>query len=128
MHECEDDSDCRSQYECVAPEDRGALLVDTEPLEPKVCFARISTPGPRCECGDGVCEKACEDDQRCPIDCEQPPGVCLPGLDQEPWTPYDPGAGGAGGEGGSGGEGGATGGGGAGGAVGTGGAGGAGGG
>jgi len=123
MKECADDDDCRNGYECVAPTDRDALIVDTEPLEQKVCMAKGTQPSAPCACGDGVCAAACgETEASCAADC--PAGVCLPNEDQTPWTPYDPGAGGAGGEGGAGGAGGMDGAGGAGGEGGAGGAGG----
>lgn len=35
---CEDDSDCRSGYECVAPSERSALIVDDD-RSAKVCLA-----------------------------------------------------------------------------------------
>src|SRR5262245_44066434 len=39
MLDCEDDDDCRDGYECVAPTDRAALIVDAEPIGDKVCMA-----------------------------------------------------------------------------------------
>ena len=82
MHECEDHDDCRDDYECVGPETRGALIVDTDPLEPKVCMAKVTVQQPT---------------------LPEIPQVCFPQEDQPNWTPYEPGSGGAGGEGGAGG-------------------------
>jgi uncharacterized membrane protein YgcG len=102
MAECEDDDDCREGYECIAPAERNARIVDLEPIEPKVCIVKKAVTA-KLETQAGV--------------CDSPPEI-------SPWTPYTPGVGGAGGGGGAGGAGGA---GGVGGASGVGGAGGAGG-
>lgn len=69
---CEEDDDCRSGYECVAPSERAAFVVDTD-RSTKVCLAIqsgavASTPA-------------------------TPPEACLPAEDYD----LDGGAGGAGG-------------------------------
>ena len=39
---CEDNSDCRSDYVCIRPDDRDAFVVDDD-RSVKVCLARLST-------------------------------------------------------------------------------------
>jgi hypothetical protein len=45
---CESDSDCRAEYACISPAERGAAIVDAEPSQQKVCLPRYSgaTPSP----------------------------------------------------------------------------------
>jgi hypothetical protein len=100
MRTCSDEGDCRPGYECVAPQDRAARLVDKGTEDPeslKICLA-VSAP-PQVPVGGT-------------------PGVCSPGT-APPLVPYKPpptnassgtGAGGMGqgGAGGQGGKGGAT--------------------
>ncbi|WP_438025098.1 hypothetical protein [Sorangium sp. So ce233] len=130
MATCDEDEDCRGGYACVplrdvreaaaiAPGERNAVIVDTEPEGWKACLplpsSSPSAPG----------EPS--------ADAESTPGICGAATEQPEWTPYTPGSSGtggggsgAGGEGGAEGEGGAGGGsGGAGGSEGDGGAGGA---
>ncbi|MEZ4439114.1 MAG: hypothetical protein R3B72_08495 [Polyangiaceae bacterium] len=106
MRKCGGEGDCRPGYECVAPIERAARVVDTEtdadtPQEQKICLAIGSAPQVPSE----------------------PPSACYPNTPHELPPPYQgTGEGGMGGSGGAGGMGGMGGAGGAG----TGGAGGAG--
>ncbi len=88
---CEDDSDCRSGYVCVAPSDRNAQIVDNAPVKTKACIPAADLPPPQSSAA---------------------PAMCDPGRPSIPLTPYTPdagagGSGGAGGVGGAGGSGGA---------------------
>ncbi|MCC6559083.1 MAG: hypothetical protein IT372_39670 [Polyangiaceae bacterium] len=73
LHECEDDGDCRSGYECVAPETRGALIVDTEPLEPKVCMVKSAAPAAPPDTAPGVCGQSGQ--------CTKDGGACSLGYE-----------------------------------------------
>jgi uncharacterized membrane protein YgcG len=100
---CDDDTDCRASYVCVAPSDRNAQIVDNAPAKTKVCIPAADLPPPQ---------------------STSTPAVCDPGPVSIPLTPYTP-DGGAGGASASGGSGGTSASGGAGGSNGSGGAGGA---
>ena len=104
MAACDDDDDCREGYECVAPSERRALILDFEPIGEKICIVKVASPPPL---------------------SAEPPPICQPDKPDFDLDPYVPtGAGGGGGAGGMGGAGGAGGAGGMGGAGGAGGAGG----
>ncbi|WP_437286988.1 hypothetical protein [Sorangium sp. So ce406] len=110
MATCDEDEDCRGGYACVplrdvreaaaiAPGERNAVIVDTEPEAWKACLPlpSSSSSAPGEPSGDA----------------ESTPGICGAATEQPEWTPYTPGSsgtGGAGGEGGAEGEGGAGGG------------------
>jgi hypothetical protein len=85
MKWCDDNSDCRDDYECVKPQDRSAVIIDVEPQDQeKICVTKAllsADPG----AGDPI-----------PAVCEPPAGVTLP-------PPYAPDAGtdGGGGAGGA---------------------------
>lgn len=104
---CNEDSDCRDGYACIAAVDQGGFVVDKEKPRDKVCLVVLSVQ---------------------PVTTPNIPGVCGPGNPGTLPDPYEPpGSGGSGGTGGVGGAGGAGGSGGAGGMGGVGGTGGTGG-
>ena len=85
MFVCEDDTDCRSGYQCVTPASQGSRIIDltTEtdnPQDTKVCLVAGSPP----------------------VLPDEPPNACLPNPEPEPLTPYEPGTGGMSGAGGTG--------------------------
>lgn len=88
---CEDDDDCRDGYECVAPGEKNAIIVDANPVEKRACMVKGTVPEPSVPA--------------------EVPEICQP--DELDWqlTPYEPGGGaggvatGAGGSGGAGGDG-----------------------
>jgi len=94
MKGCEDDTDCRSGYECALPSARAARVIDLNPLASRICIVKVASSAKT---------------------TETPPPICLPGAvdwggSLTPWTPNGTGGGGSGGTGGSGGGSGGTGG------------------
>lgn len=57
MKDCDDNSDCRDGYECVAPASRNAVVVDTESDVKKICVTALTTKAaPAASAIPGVCE------------------------------------------------------------------------
>lgn len=80
MQPCDDESDCRTDYTCIKPSERGARVVDILPAPEarsaqKVCMVALSPP---------------QNNQS----VDSSPNVCGPGDVGPAWTPYIP-AGGA---------------------------------
>jgi len=89
MAPCNQDSDCRAEYVCVSPTERGGLAIDVVHPHDKVCLVKVAISSPADSTG--------------PV-----PGVCNPAPSGDPLDPYEPGS--ASGSGGTAGAGGATGG------------------